>query len=205
MQHFCLPSILLVLVTGSGCATTGHATIELATTTVIQRTSEDVRVADSKVKVTIGDITAGQVLTRLDAGEECLLGQRPMKPGDSVPFRLRGIDLDLGMSRMVNLLFGDDYATFYLGTKDDVARAQIHDFLERIAESKFRFVIGTREVDGHELARALERDVARRSSPPSAKEFLDDIAVHPAGKPRYGAIVRDETYDIARWLRSSLY
>jgi hypothetical protein len=81
--------------------------------TVLQYRTEDVRGSGGYLQVHIGDITQGQTLLTLSAADgEQIVPRESVRQGDCVVFSLGDREYELEVSRLVNLLIGDDYAEF---------------------------------------------------------------------------------------------
>ena len=83
--------------------------------TLTQRSTVVVPRSGGAVRLTIDDITGGQVMASLagDHGTD-LLASTSMAAGDSIPFRLGDRRYKLTLSKLDNQLVGDDHATFVL-------------------------------------------------------------------------------------------
>ena len=202
--------VLLAACTGAPKLPTEHAHKEPKKTSpwvtqvsIKQRRTEYVPAGEHELQLQIDDITAGQVLTRVSCAYNVLVGQRSMQCGDVVAFRLDGEELSLGLSRLVNLLIGDDFALFHVGTTDAVAKAQIQSFIDRVGRSTATFRIGGREVDAKEAKRQLERDLERRKCK-TARAFLDDVVRKPRSRGgRYEIVIANRPMPLADWLRGT--
>ncbi|MHC4078036.1 MAG: DUF5329 family protein [Planctomycetota bacterium] len=172
--------------------------------TIVQRMSESLPGSRGRIRLEIGDITAGQVLTRLAIEDgDPLVPRQSMVIGDMVEFSVDGRRLSLGLTRLVNRLIGDDHAIFHIGTPSVVVTAQIEEFLKRIETSMYTFVRGGSDYDGQEMARYLRRNWATAASEiRTASEFIDRIATeNSTTKQQYGVRVGSATVPLAKWLR----
>ncbi|MCA8941661.1 MAG: DUF5329 family protein [Planctomycetes bacterium] len=186
----------------SACASAPPAPAHL---TLLQRTSQ--KIPNLGLVLTIGDVTLGQVLTKIDddAGEPVVL-LRSMQPGDVATFRRSGSEFTLGLVKLRNRLFGDDLAEFELGPADRVTSTQIESMLERLAESRLTFVRNGEEFSGERAAAHLRAKLAVANPPVrTANEFLERIATRSAstGRPYTVKIGSDTSTPLARWLRWS--
>lgn len=178
---------------------------EPETITLLQRSSQ--RVKPLGVTIRIGDITAGQVLVRVDdLGGDTLVPLRSMRVGDSTTFDLGGEGRTIGLVRMKNHLFGDDFAEFQIGTGEEVKNAQIEALLEKIATSKLTFVRNGTEHSGQSAADHLRTKLRFAGSRvTTAQEFIEHIAAKSSstGEP-YVVKVGSATQPLAAWLRGTL-
>jgi hypothetical protein len=91
--------------------------------TVGQRSTTEVPGSEGALRLTIGDITRGQVIvTLVDKQGEAELAATSLKPGDSASFDLGADTYQLKLSELNNALIGDDFATFTI-TRGANARA----------------------------------------------------------------------------------
>ena len=84
-----------------------------ATVVIVQRHTEPIPGAGGYVRLHIDDITGGQTLLTLMAadGRE-LVKRKSVRDGETVRFQLGESEYELTMTKLVNLLLGDDYAEF---------------------------------------------------------------------------------------------
>jgi len=81
--------------------------------TIVQRRTETVPGSDGYLRLNVSDITQGQTLLTLrTADRRELLSRESLRQGDKARFRLKGAEYELELTKMVNMLFGDDYAEF---------------------------------------------------------------------------------------------
>lgn len=89
---------------------TGKKRQPITSVTIKQRRTE--RILDG-ARLTIGDITAGQVLVTLkDREGQRLIDKKSMKLGDTTAFELAGASFNLRITQLTNVLIGTDFAVF---------------------------------------------------------------------------------------------
>src|SRR5690606_7222359 len=85
-------------------------------------------------RVTIDDITRGQVMVSVAGAEdEVLLAQTSLTTGDSAEFELRGQTYVLLLKELNNALVGEDFATFEISAAGD----PLYDEPEELTESQY--------------------------------------------------------------------
>ena len=88
--------------------------------TVGQRSTNVVPGSDGALRLTIEDITRGQVIVSLvDKQGEAELAATSLKPGNSASFDLGAETYQLKLSELNNALIGDDSATFTISRSTD--------------------------------------------------------------------------------------
>jgi hypothetical protein len=87
-----------------------------------QRHEEVIPGSHGRLVLGLGDITAGQVLVTIhQKGGDPVLPLRSVKPGDVVPFKVRGQAYYLSVVELRNLLFGPDLGVFELSQRPPAA------------------------------------------------------------------------------------
>ena len=203
-------AVLLISLLSAGCtrAPAPDPTLVLRTDpteiTIGQRTSDPVPGSKGRIRLDIGDITAGQVLTRLAMeGEEDIIPRRSMSIGDTVEFTVDGSRLSLGLVQLVNRLVGDDHAVFLIGKPRSVVTGQIEHLLRQIEGSKLMFVQDGEDHEGRAMAGQLRRKwemVADEIR--TAREFIERIATKSSTTSQpYEVRAGRTTVPLAKWLR----
>jgi hypothetical protein len=85
--------------------------------TVKQRTTTAVPGSDESLKITVDDITAGQVMVSLAGAEgQGVLASTSINEGEAVEFKFQEQQYLLTLSDLNNELIGDDFATFVISS-----------------------------------------------------------------------------------------
>jgi hypothetical protein len=119
-----------------------------ASLTIIQRYSKPLPGSRGYLTLSIGDITAGQSLVTLRSADgKALIDERSTREGETVPFEFSGGQYTLTMQKMVNLLIGDDYATFVVSAgapEPGLAseRQKIERLIQAVGSAQMTFVRG---------------------------------------------------------------
>ena len=83
--------------------------------TVKQRTTTEIPGAAGGLRLTIDDVTRGQVMVSLaQASGAVVLAPVSLHAGQTVPFELQGVALLLNLEKLDNALIGDDFGTFVI-------------------------------------------------------------------------------------------
>ncbi len=145
---------------------------------VQQRTDDVVPGTGGTLRLSLGDITDGQVHATLlsHAAADALVDQ-PLRAGDVVPFELRGARLQLELVELRSLLIGRDTATFVLSRPgldalDEMGR--IEALLAALqAETSCIFIRNGSEYTAAEAAEHLRDKLAlHRSEVRSVEDFI---------------------------------
>lgn len=184
------------------------ATVEtegmMSSITIKQRSSAKLSAPWESLRLSIDDITFGRVLVRLRSGDGDLVPMTAMSVGGSAKFEYAGREQMLALSRMENLLIGQDYAEFYLGDPEMVCRAQIETILERIEDSELKFLALGAETDGRAMAARLRRDYARVADEiRSGEEFVKRVATRPfpSAEDYRVRVLPGEGIRLSSWIR----
>jgi len=98
------------------------------TFTITQRRTMHLPGFDRKVLMTIGDITAGQVMTTISAKNgQTIVATRSLRPKDVVTFSADGCLYRLKLKKLTNYLLGDDKAQFQLWPVADESQARLSE------------------------------------------------------------------------------
>ena len=181
--------------------------------TVRQRTTSDVPGAKGEIRVTIDDITRGQVMVSVAGAEgEVLLAESSLTTGDSAEFELRGQTYVLLLKELNNALVGEDFATFEISAAGDPSNDEpeeltesqkIDALIEHIGSMKNSvFIRNGSEHPAGEAAEHLRRKWNSAANEiTTAEAFIEQIASRSSltGEPyqiRFsdGSVVQAETY-----------
>ena len=79
--------------------------------TIHQRRWKSIPGSSGRLRIHLGDITAGQVLLRIQTdGDVIILDDTSLRSGDVVKFRVAKKDYFIELASMTNVLIGDDFA-----------------------------------------------------------------------------------------------
>lgn len=180
------------------------------TVLVVQRTECAIpSTLDAPLRVHLGDITGGQVLTTIRTAEGgTVVPLRALRVGDVAEFDWEGERYAVGISRMVNYLIGDDYAEVEFGTPTTVGAGQIAALLERIESSPLTFERNGEVHTGAEAADHLRKKMAGLGGRAieSGADFIDRVATSSSttGEAYLVHIHKGHAVSLAGWLRGSL-
>jgi hypothetical protein len=162
--------------------------------TVRQRTTTAVPGFDGELRLTIDDVTAGQVMVSL-AGKDgsLLLAPTSMESDDTLNFKVGDEPYSLTLEGLSNSLIGDDFATFVVSGAGDARlsqRAKIERLIQSIEKLEdATFIRNDVEYDADEAAEHLRMKWrAQADEISSAQVFIDRIASRSS--------VSDEAYRI---------
>jgi len=152
--------------------------------TLDQRSKREIPATGGDLRLTIQDITGGQVICSLDTHDGViLLPAESMKPGEIRPFLLQEVDLILRLDSLRNKLIGTDSATFSIETATTTPAAfteeeKIEALLTAVSELKdATFVRNGSEYTAGEAADHLRRKWSgQKDKIVTATLFLDHIA-----------------------------
>lgn len=149
---------------------------------LVQRNRVVVPATNGWLQLRIGDVTAGQVLTRLSTADgSTVVGWQSMRQGDEAAFTMHGQRYSLVLDKLVNLLIGADHAEFLLERHDEKrtrAREEqrlIRDLLERVRTSGLTFVREGKEYTAYRTENHLEAKLAAHPVR-TAEDFIEKIA-----------------------------
>ena len=104
-----------------------------AEVTVKQRSTTVVPGSDESLRVTIDDITRGQVMTSLaDKEGGAVLASTSLATGDTVMFKLGDETFQLTLKELNNALVGEDFATFTISSPEKNSPISEHARIERL-------------------------------------------------------------------------
>lgn len=151
--------------------------------TVRQRTTCPLPAPDDGCRITIDDITRGQVMVSITtANGTPLIGPRSLRPGDALDLAVEGQPRRLRLVRLHNSLLGTDRAEFTL-TQTGRGVLSEDDTIRRLIESLSTLPAGTRFVrngTAHDVAEArthlLTKWDAARDRISTAADFIRLVA-----------------------------
>jgi hypothetical protein len=173
--------------------------------TVKQRQAVVVPGSRDWLRLSIGDITAGQVMVTVETAEGTpLIPQRSVRQGEHVALVIGEGHYTLTLDKLANLLIGDDWATFSVSALVPDERRRIEQLLGHIAVAKAGFVREGVEHDGATAAAHLRQKY--ESAGPKVKtldEFIDKIASRSwtTGNAYEIKLADGSKVDAATWLR----
>ncbi|MFO1050846.1 MAG: DUF5329 family protein [Planctomycetota bacterium] len=125
--------------------------------TVKQRECAPVSGSNGYLRLSIDDVTGGQVLVELRTVEGAtLVERRSMTTGTMARFPLGDHQYVLTLDKLVNLLIGDDFAVFTVTSEAKVG-PRVEDLLGWIADAPLKFVRNGVEYDGRTAASHLRQ------------------------------------------------
>jgi hypothetical protein len=177
---------------------------EGAQLTVHQRLSRPVPGSEGFVRLRLGDITAGQVLVTLTAGEAKLIDARSMREGEEAQFSLGSNDYVLRLTRMVNVLVGDDFATFVVSRPGESDMGAIHGLIRQVEKADLIFIRNGKEYGPHAAAEHLRRKLDFASGEVgSLEDFIANVASRSwtTGEPYMVKLPDDTEMPFGDWLQ----
>ncbi len=130
-----------------------------------QRRWKELPSSRGSVRLSLGDITGGQVLVTISGPKsEVLLESRSMREGEMATFSVGDQTLALRIDRLVNILVGQDYAIVTVLSEEGLGEAEVEALLDWIATSSHVFLRNRVEMSGRDFAALLraKRDHGRR-------------------------------------------
>ena len=171
---------------------------------VPQRSSKSVPGSRGYLRVTLDDITAGQVLLTLSTAEnDTLIASTSVEEAQVLSFAFGGRDYMLRVKRLVNLLMGDDFARLEGVDANADVDAQISALLAIVAAADITFI---RNGEAHPAAEAAEH--LRKKYNGSAGRidsldmFIEQLASRSTetGQPYQVKVSEHEVIDAREWL-----
>jgi hypothetical protein len=159
-----------------------------AEVTVKQRSTTAVPGSEEALRITIGDITRGQVMTSLaDKEGRAVLAATSLASGDTVKFELVDETFQLKLEELNNALVGEDFATFTISSPEKNSPISEHARIEHARIERLLSAIETAEGDvfirngaEHTAKDAAEhlrtKWKAAGSKIATAEQFINDIA-----------------------------
>jgi hypothetical protein len=147
-----------------------------------------------------GDITEGAVVVHVMIGEEEVIPQCAMRVGDVVPFPTEAGEECLGLSQLDNVLIGDDWALFHVGSSRAVTTAQVEHMIARVEQAEVPIVRYGVDHHGADVARHLRAMRKGEAARDTAQQFLVRLA--NASEPYVARRGRSVSTTLAAWLRS---
>jgi hypothetical protein len=146
--------------------------------TLKQRSTKDVPGSNGTVRLTIDDITRGQVMVSV-AGKEggVLLATTSLKPGGSVTFMLGQDAYLLKLKELNNALMGQDFGTFIVSAGLS-ERAKIERLIAQLESTQNAVFIrnGTEHTAKEAAEHLRSKWKAADSRIRTAKQFVEQIA-----------------------------
>jgi hypothetical protein len=179
--------------------------------TAKQRTTTVVPGSDAALRLTIDDITGGQVIASLvnsDGGS--VLAATSMAPRDSATFKFGSETYQLTLKELNNALVGEDFARFVVssGTVAQSEREKIERLLTLIEEAKDDvFIRNGKEYSAKEAADHLRAKWnAAGGSIATAEDFIDEIAAKSSltGNPYRVRVASGDELLASDYLREKL-
>jgi hypothetical protein len=179
--------------------------------TVAQRSTTPVPGSEDGLRLTIDDVTRGQVVASLSARDgTVVLAPVSLEAGKSAPFTFRGHGYVLKLTSLKNALMGQDAATFQIAAGKERAldeTAKIERLLEAIANEKDAvFVRNKSDHEPREAADHLRSKWSRAKEIASARRFIDEIATRSSlsGEPYQVRFSDGRVVPLADWLNERL-
>jgi len=176
-----------------------------ATVTIIQRCSKEIPGSNGYLRLSLGDITAGQVLTTVEAADgTVLVEETSVRAGDSLTFRIGEEDYKLTLTRLVNLLIGDDFGVFEVSTTVNPEAQRIRDLIHIVETSDIVFIRNDKEYSGAQAAAHLRSKLQQAEEEvKTLDEFIDKVASRSwvSGQPYRVKLPDGTELEAAVWLR----
>ena len=181
---------------------------------LIQRSATDVPKTNGWLKLSIDDVTGGQVLVRLESAEGQIFAQDlSMRQGDELIFKQGGERYSLVLDKLYNEIFGSgDYGEFLLepyrkahGERREQQRLIRDLILQLFEEPGLRFVRGSKKYTARQAWQHLHRKLAVH--PVSTVEaFIREIASRSSTthKPYKVMLKSGEVLEAETWWRKRL-
>jgi hypothetical protein len=180
---------------------------------VKQRSTTVVPGSDGSLRLTIDDITRGQVIASLiDEEGGSVLAATSLSRGDSAPFKFGNETYQLTLKELNNALVGEDFATFVVssGSKTGTLseRAKIERLLSFIETAEGDvFIRNGVEYSAKDAADHLRTKwSAAGSQIATAEDFIDKIASKSStsGEPYQVRVASGATVSASDYLREKL-
>jgi hypothetical protein len=154
-----------------------------AEVTVKQRSTTVVPGSNGLLRVTIDDITRGQVMTSI-AGQDggAILAATSLATGDTVSFQLENETYELTLNHLNNALVGEDFATFTISSPGQAGpaseSAKIEQLLSAVEAAEADvFIRNGTEHSAKEAAEHLRTKWTTAGDKiTTARQFIDEIA-----------------------------
>jgi len=193
-----------------------HAAHDSSTFTIHQRTSRSLDVVSGHLTLSLGDITAGQVRTRIHNGHGHTLSgfPRPMRSGDHWSFFDHGHQYQLILLSLRNELVGNDSAVFRIETDPHHHQHGLteHEKIEALIKAVVDLdgLVFLRNEDAYppdKAARHLQRKWAWKGSQISTVDDFIKVAATRSSETgeRYQIhLSNGEIVDSAQWFKTQL-
>jgi hypothetical protein len=181
--------------------------------TAQQRTTTVVPGSDAALRLTIDDITHGQVIASLvNSDGESVLAATSLTPGDSAAFKFGDETYQLTLKELNNALVGEDFATFVVSSGPTAVapseRAKIERLLSLVEAAKDDvFIRNGEEYSAKEAADHLRAKWnAAGNSIATAEEFIDEIGAKSSltGEPYHVRVASGAELLASDYLRAKL-
>ena len=172
---------------------------------VIQRRTAELPGSNGFLVLRLGDISAGRVpVTLYGRDGRTLHEQRFMAEGDTLGFDVGDDRYSLALTKLVNLLVGDDHAEFRVSTATFDARPAIDALLAAVARSRVTFIRNDQAFGPEQAAAFLRRKLdADPAATASVEVFISRIATRSSatGHPYQIRERGGPLQPAAEWLR----
>ncbi len=173
--------------------------------TIHQRRHKNLPGTHGFLRLELDDITAGRVLVTLrDGNGQAWIDAASMRAGDALSVKLDEGTYVAVLTDMVNLLTGDDYATFEVRPLGEWQTDRIERLLQTIEASDVIFIREGEEYSGREAGEHLRRklDHAEREVH-TLDDFIEHIASRSSttGNPYHVRLSDGTTLEAGTWMR----
>ncbi len=159
--------------------------------TLRQRSTATVPGSDPPLRLTIDDVTRGQVMASLaHEGGEGLLGPVSFTPGHSEGFRVGEAEYELSLTKLDNVLIGEDSATFVISEAGSVELSETGKIERLIAIiAAMEDAVFIRNGDEHSAEDAADHLRSKwrwkAGEIETAEQFIDEVATRSSqtGEP----------------------
>jgi hypothetical protein len=151
-----------------------------------QRSTTAIPGTDGKLRLTIDDITGGQVMASVaEEGGKVLIASRSFSPGKSEKFEFRGSKYRLKLDTLLNALIGEDFAflaVVHIAPAGTLTEAQkVERLIARVAALEDAVFVrdGVDFVIKDEVKSLQKKWDELKAGPTSASDYIDKIAPKP--------------------------
>jgi hypothetical protein len=151
-----------------------------------QRSTTAIPGTEGKLRLTIDDITGGQVMANVsEEGGKVVIASRSFSPGKSEKFEYLGSKYRLKLDALLNALIGEDFAFFalvHIAPAGTLTEAQkVEQLIARVAELEDAVFVrdGVDFVIKDEAKSLQKKWDEMKAGPTSATDFIDKIAPKP--------------------------
>jgi len=126
--------------------------------TVYQRSLAWIPGAKDYYCLSLGDITAGQVLISIStADDKRVLERQSLRQGGTVNLTIGKVEYEILLSEMVNMLIGNDYAIFEIARKGFFLNRRVEKVIERVRNTDLTIFRDDAKIEAGKLAEEIER------------------------------------------------